>query len=163
MPDGSSSGWAGQPSTRIAEIGGAALAEAAAAKCARWKNPRPIDPGNYTVVFEPTATGDIVRLMAGGGFRGGDGGAFSARGAEEGRTFLSKRGGGTRLGEKMFPEWITLHTDPFDPRLPANPWTADLLPTRKIRWIDKGVVANLSWTGIGVRRRTGHRRRRRRV
>ncbi len=144
MPDGSSSGWAGEPSTRIASISGAAMAEAAARKCARWKNPRPIEPGKYTVVFEPTAAGDILHLLAGGGFRGGDGGAFSARGAEEGRSFLSKRGGGTRLGEKMFPEWINLRTDPFDPRLPSTPWTADLLPTRRMAWIDKGVVANLS-------------------
>ncbi len=144
MADGSSSGWAGQPSTRIGEISGAALAEAAAQKCARWKNPKRIEPGKYTVVFEPTATGDIVHLLAGGGFRGGDGGAFSARSAEEGRSFLSKRGGGTQLGEKMFPEWITLHTDPFDPRLPATPWTGDLLPTRKIKWVDNGVVSNLA-------------------
>ena len=144
MADGSSSGWAGQPSTRIAEIDGAALAETAAGKCGRWKNPRKIDPGKYTVVFEPTATGDIVNLLAGGGFRGGDGGAFSARGAEEGRSFLAKRGGGTRLGEKMFPEFITLRSDPFDSRLPSMPWTGDQLPARKIAWIESGSVANLA-------------------
>jgi predicted Zn-dependent protease len=144
MPDGSSSGWAGLAATRIAGINGAALAETAAEKCVRWRNPKRLDPGRYTVVLEPTATGDIVHLLAGGGFRGGAGGAFSARGAEEGRSFLSKRGGGTRLGEKVFPESITLRTDPFDPRLPAAPWTADLLPTRKMTWIDQGVVANLA-------------------
>jgi predicted Zn-dependent protease len=142
--DGSSSGWAGQPSTRIAEISGAALAEAAAAKCARWKKPRRLEPGRYTVVFEPTATGDIVHQLAFGGFRGDSGGAFSARMAEEGRSFLSKRGGGTRLGEKMFPEFVTLRTDPFDPRLPSAPWTNELLPARKISWIENGAVANLA-------------------
>ena len=34
-------------------------------KCARWKNPQRLDPGNYKVVLEPTAAGDIVRLIAG--------------------------------------------------------------------------------------------------
>ena len=140
MADGSSSGWAGLPSTRIAEISGENLAATAAQKCARWKNPRKLDPGKYTVVFEPTATGDIVHLLVGGFF----GQAFSARAAEEGRTFLSKKGGGTLQGEKMFPDYITLRTDPFDPRLPATPWTGDELPTRKVNWIDKGVVANLA-------------------
>jgi predicted Zn-dependent protease len=136
MADGSSSGWAGQPSTRIGEIDSAKLAETAIEKCARWKNPQRLEPGNYTVVLEPTAAGDLVRLM---------GGAFSARATEEGRTFLSKRGGGSSLGEKIFPDFITLRTDPFDSRQPSSPWTGDWLPTRAITWIEKGTVANLSY------------------
>ena len=136
MPDGSSSGWAGQPSTKLSQIDSAALAAAAAEKCARWKNPQKIEPGNYTVVLEPTATGDLVRLM---------GGAFNARNTEDGRTFLSKRGGGNLLGEKLFPEFVTLRSDPFDPRQPSSPWTGDLLPTRAITWVDKGAIANLAY------------------
>jgi predicted Zn-dependent protease len=71
--------------------------------------------------------------------------AFSARNTEEGRTFLSKRGGGSLLGEKVFPEFINLHTDPFDSRQPSSPWTGDLLPTRAIKWIDNGAIANLAY------------------
>jgi predicted Zn-dependent protease len=136
MADGSSSGWAGQPSTRLSEIDSAKLASDAAEKCARWKNPQKIEPGNYTVVLEPTATGDLVRLM---------GAAFNARNTEEGRTFLSKRGGGTLVGEKLFPEFVTLRSDPFDSRQPSSPWTGDLLPTRAMTWVDKGVIANLAY------------------
>jgi predicted Zn-dependent protease len=136
MGDGSSSGWAGQPSTRISEIDSAKLAGTAIGKCVRWKNPQRLDPGNYTVVLEPTAAGDLVRLIAPG---------FSGRGTDEGRTFLSKRGGGTLVGEKMFPEFITLRSDPFDSRQPALPWTGDLLPARAMKWIDKGVVSNLTY------------------
>jgi predicted Zn-dependent protease len=134
--DGSSSGWAGQPSTKLSEIDSTSLANTAIEKCARWKNPQKIAPGKYTVVLEPTAAGDLIRLMAG---------AFSARATEEGRTFLSKRGGGTLLGEKVFPEFITLRADPFDPRQPSSPWSGDLLPNDKITWIDKGVIANLAY------------------
>jgi predicted Zn-dependent protease len=136
MADGSSSGWAGQPSTKLGGIDSAKLAARAIEKCVRWKNPQKLEPGNYTVVLEPTAAGDLVRLMAP---------AFSARSTEEGRTFLSKRGGGNLLGEKVFPEFIHLHSDPFDGRQPSSPWTGDLLPTRAIEWIDKGVVANLAY------------------
>lgn len=136
MPDGSSSGWAGAPSVRLSDIDSAKLASIAIEKCVRWKNPQRLEPGNYTVVLEPTAAGDLVRLM---------GGAFSARNTDEGRTFLSKRGGGTLVGEKTFPDFITLRTDPFDGRQPSLPWTPDLVPTRAITWIDKGVVANLAY------------------
>ena len=136
MADGSSSGWAGQPSTKLSEIDSGHLADQAIEKCLRWKNPQRIEPGNYTVVLEPTACGDLVRLMMGG---------FSARNTDEGRTFLSKRGGGTMLGEKVFPEFINLRSDPFDGRQPSSPWTGDLLPTQAVKWIDKGVVANLSY------------------
>ena len=140
LADGSSSGWAGQPSTRVAEIDGAELARIASEKCLKWRNPKRLDPGKYTVVFEPTATGDIVNLMMGGFNNAG----FSARNAEEGRSFLSKKGGGTKQGEKLFPDFISLRTDPFDPRLASNPWTNELLPAKKFSWIEKGVIANLA-------------------
>ncbi len=136
MADGSSSGWAGQPSTKLSEIDSAHLAEQAIEKCLRWKNPQRIEPGNYTVLLEPTACGDLVRLMMG---------SFSARNTEEGRTFLSKRGGGTLLGDKVFPDFVTLRSDPFDSRQPSLPWTGDLLPTRAVTWVNKGVVENLAY------------------
>jgi predicted Zn-dependent protease len=136
MADGSSSGWAGQPSMKLTAIDSAGLAATAIEKCKRWKNPQKLEPGHYTVVLEATACGDLVRLMIG---------AFSARATEEGRTFLSKRGGGTLLGEKVFPESITLRSDPFDPRQPSSPWTGDWLPTSAVTYVDKGVIANLGY------------------
>ena len=149
---GSSSGWAGQPSARIRDIDGAALAARAIGTSVAWRNPKRISPGKYTVVFEPTAAGDIVRLMMGGRFGGGP---FSARATEEGRTFLSKKGGGTLLGEKLFPDFITLHSDPFDPRHPSPPWSNDLLPARAVTWIEKGAIKNLRYDRYWASR-TGH-------
>ncbi|MBL8210205.1 MAG: TldD/PmbA family protein [Bryobacterales bacterium] len=133
---GDSSGWAGQNAVRIAEINGGELGDRAAAKCARWKSPVRLDPGKYKVVLEPTAVADLL-----GNVRF----AFDARGAEEGRTFFSKKGGGTRLGEKIFPDYVTLRSDPFDKRFPSNPWSNGLLPAQARTWIDKGVVRNLAY------------------
>ncbi len=87
-------------------------------------------------MLEPTAAGDLVRLIEG---------SFAARGADEGRSVFSKRGGGTLVGEKVFPEFVTLRSDPFDPRQPALPWSGELLPTRPITWVDKGVLTNLAY------------------
>jgi predicted Zn-dependent protease len=132
--DGSSSGWASQPSVRIQDIDGALIGKTAIEKCMAWKNPRRLEPGKYTVVLEPTAVGDLVRLL---------GMTFMARSAEEGRSVLSKRGGGTRLGEKMFPEGVTLRSDPFNKLYSAMPWGGGGLPTAPMTWIENGEVKNL--------------------
>jgi predicted Zn-dependent protease len=49
----------------------------------------------------------------------------------------------TFLGEKMFPEFVTLRSDPFHPKLASTPWALSLLPHEKLSWIEKGVVSNL--------------------
>jgi predicted Zn-dependent protease len=131
---GTSSGWAAQPAVRVEDISGEAIGRIAAEKCVKWKDPVKLDPGKYTVVLEPTAVGDLVPLMA---F------SMSARAAEEGRSFLSKKGGGTQIGEKMFPEFITLRSDPFHKLYPTLPWGGGGLPNTPIAWIENGVVKNL--------------------
>ncbi len=148
-PEGTSSGWASQPSSRILDIDGTAVGKAAIEKCLTWKNPKRLEPGKYTVVLEPTAVGDLVERL---GF------SFLARSAEEGRSFLSKRGGGTRLGEKMFPDGITLRSDPFNKQYSVMPWGGGGgggggrrgggggragLPAGPMNWIEKGEVKNL--------------------
>ncbi|MGA2135900.1 MAG: TldD/PmbA family protein [Bryobacteraceae bacterium] len=145
---GSSSGWASQPAVRIETIDGAAVGRTAIDKCARWKEPKRLDPGKYTVILEPTATGDLVQMM---GF------SMQARAAEEGRSFLSKKGGGTLAGEKLFPDFVTLRSDPFHQLYSSLPWGGGGgfgfggggggggagLPAEPITWIENGVVKNL--------------------
>ena len=147
--DGSSSGWASQPAVRIEDIDGEAMGKTAIDKCLKWKNPKRLEPGKYTVVLEPTAVGDLVQLM---GFN------MLARSAEEGRSFLSKKGGGTLLGEKLFPESITLRTDPRNKLYSVLPWGGGGgfgggggrgggggagMPAGNATWIEKGTVKNL--------------------
>src|SRR5262249_3075604 len=84
--DGSSSGWASQPAVRIEDIDGAPVGRAAIEKCLRWKKPKRLEPGKYTVVLEAAAAGDLIERL---------GSQIQARSSEEGRTFLSKKGGGT--------------------------------------------------------------------
>lgn len=134
--DGSSSGWSSHPAVRIREIKGADLGERAVDKCLKWKKPVRLEPGKYTVVLEPAAVGDLVQLLAFG---------FSARAAEEGRSFLSKKGGGTQLGEKMFPEMVTLRSAPDDRRFPTSLWSQGGLPQHSNTWIQNGVVKSLTY------------------
>ena len=70
-------------------------------------------------------------------------GGFNARAADEGRSFLSKKGGGSLLGEKVFGENVTLWSDPSDARVPGAPWSGSGIPAAKTSWVEKGVVKNL--------------------
>ena len=96
-----------------------------------------IEPGKYTVILEPTAAGDLLGLLTRG---------FDARSADEGRSFMSKKGGGTRLGEKLFDERVTITSDPGNTEIPISPWDGDGLPRVKTTWVENGVVKNLAYS-----------------
>jgi len=142
--DGTGSGWAEDASWRVAEVESQTIAERALRKARESASPKPLDPGDYTVILEPAAVAGLF------GF--GVGGAFSARAAEEGRSYFSKKGGGTLLGEKLFHESVTLRSDPQDARRPGSPWGGgggggggggEPLASGPMTWIEKGVVKNL--------------------
>jgi len=68
---------------------------------------------------------------------------MGARQADEGRSFLSKKGGGTKLNEKIIDERVNVYTDPFNAEVPASPWTQDGQARKKLDIIREGVVKNL--------------------
>ena len=81
--DGTGSGWAGATHHDWSKIDPAALGARATQKARTSVNPVAIEPGRYTVVFEPTAVGNLVQFITG---------AFNARAADEGRSFFSAAG-----------------------------------------------------------------------
>jgi len=146
--DGTGSGWAEDSSHRVAEVDAPALAARALGKARDSASPKTLEPGDYTVILEPAAVAGLL------GF--GVAFAFSARAAEEGRSYFSKKGGGTLLGQKLFHESVTLRSDPNNPRRPGMPWGGggggggggaggggEPLASAPLTWIDKGVLANL--------------------
>jgi predicted Zn-dependent protease len=135
-PDGTGSGWAGASHHDWARIDAASLGARAAEKARASRNPAAVEPGRYTVVFEPTAVGNLVQFIS---F------ALNARSADEGRSFFSKAGGGTKLGMKVVDERVTITSDPFDPDVAGSPFTGEGLPTRRSVWIENGVVKNLNF------------------
>ena len=72
--------------------------------------------------------------------------AADARQTDEGRSFFSKKGGGTRVGEQIVGEKVRLYSDPSHPLAPAMPFDGEGLPLKRIDWIDKGVLKNLSYS-----------------
>lgn len=134
--DGTGSGWAGAASNRASDLDPAAISKIAVEKAVRSMKPARLDPGRYTVVLEPAAVADLAVFLAR---------AFDARRADEGRSFFAKKGGGTRLGEKLFPEFIALRSNPTDPQLSSAPFDAEGLPLAPTAWVEKGTVRALAY------------------
>jgi predicted Zn-dependent protease len=138
-PDGTGSGWASAGARNWAAIDPAALGARAAQKAVASRNPTAIEPGMYTVVLEPQAVADLVPQL---------GGAFNGRAADEGRSPFSKRdpAGGTRVGEKIADERVTIYSDPTDAELLAAPFDNEGLPLKRRVWIENGVLKNLTYS-----------------
>jgi predicted Zn-dependent protease len=135
--DGTGSGWAGADHPDWSKVDVKAVAQRAIDKAQRSRNPVAIEPGRYTVVLEPQAVGDLVQLLA---F------ALDARSADEGRSAFSKQGGGTKIGEKITDERVTLFSDPADPQLLSNTFDGQGLPARKQVWIENGNLKKLTYS-----------------
>ena len=135
--DGTGSGWASAGARDWAEVNPGAIGRIAARKAVASRTPGAIEPGLYTAVLEPQAVSDLVPLLAP---------ALNARTADEGRSPFSKPDGGTRLGEKVVDDRVTLYSDPADPLLLGQPFDNEGLPLARMVWIDKGVLRNLSYT-----------------
>src|SRR4030095_9969075 len=141
-PDQTGSGWAGTTGVKdIKNINAEMLTNVAADKALRPAKPKAIEPGNYTVILESRPAARYLSLMLG---------AFNARGAEEGRSFMSgKQRGETRLGEKLFGDNFTLRSEIGNPTLRQSPVGQDGLPAKSVTWVEKGVVKNLFYDQIG--------------
>jgi predicted Zn-dependent protease len=140
--DGRGSGYAIADATDPSKLNFKALTQRAADKAASSVTAKAIEPGKYTVILEPASlmAGDDLSLL--GGLMYG----LSARSADEGRSFLTKKGGGNRKGEKLFDERVNIYSDPLNPEVPGNAFDGDGLPTKRISWIEKGVVKNMLYS-----------------
>jgi predicted Zn-dependent protease len=134
--DGTGSGWAGATHHDWSKIDPSALGARATDKARKSVNAVAVEPGRYTVVFEPTAVGNLVQFI---------GRAFNARAADEGRSFFSLAGGKNKLGQKVVDERVTIVSDPFDPNIAASPFSGDGMPTKPVVWIENGVLKNLDY------------------
>jgi predicted Zn-dependent protease len=133
--DGTGSGWAGAEDNDWSRIDFQDVANRAIDKARRSRNPVAIEPGRYTVIFEPEAAANLVGLM---------GNAFQARAADEGRSAFSKPGG-TKLGEKIVDERVTLLSNPADPLVLGSPFDNEGLPMSAQTWVKNGVLNQLAY------------------
>jgi predicted Zn-dependent protease len=135
-PDGTGSGWARGGAHDWGRVDPASIGRIAAQKAVASRNPQALDPGLYTALLEPSAVNELVPLLSG---------AFNARTADEGRGAFSKSGG-TRIGEKVMDERVTLYSDPSDPALLGQPFDSEGLPLSRTVWVENGILQNLAYS-----------------
>jgi predicted Zn-dependent protease len=133
-PDGTGSGWAGTTLDDFSKLDANAMGAVAIDKAVRSQKPHRLPPGKYTVILEPSAVSDLVGIMLG---------EFDQRAADEGRSFATKKGGGSRLGENVFGKNVTIFSDPNDPVVPGGIYSDDGMPATKTMWVENGVLKNL--------------------
>lgn len=135
--DGLGSGYAIQDYNDVSKLNTKVSTEVAMQKALASSTAKALEPGKYTVILEPAAAIDLLQNMMR---------SMDARNADEGRSFLSKKGGGTRLGEKLFDESVNIYSDPTNLEIPKAGFSGDGRPQEKISWIENGVVKNLYYS-----------------
>jgi predicted Zn-dependent protease len=145
--DGLGSGWAARDFNDAAKLDARAASRIALDKALRSREAKAIEPGKYTVVLEPAASIDILADMF---FN------MDARQADEGRSFLAKKGGGTKVGEKLLDERVTIYSDPVHPDVPVAGWSGNGQKRERVNWIERGVVKTVP-TGRYWAQKTGRK------
>lgn len=135
--DGTGSGYVSRDFNDTSKLSTKSATDIAIQKALASTNARALEPGKYTVILEPTAANDLLQNMMR---------SMDARNADEGRSFMSKKGGGIRLGEKLFDENVTIYSDPTNPEIPSAGYSGDGRVQEKVTWIENGVVKNLTYS-----------------
>jgi len=135
--DGRGSGWVARNLGDVSKFDAKSDIKTAIQKAKGSADAKALEPGKYTVIMEPAATAGLISFMMFG---------FDARQSDEGRSFLSKKGGGNKIGEKVFDERVNLYADPWDAESAVVPWDEDGLPREKMPIVTKGVVEYLQYS-----------------
>ncbi len=133
--DGSWSGWAGGSQHGFDALDPAQIASTAVAKAAHDAAPLDLDPGQYTVLLEPPAAGEMLRYLMW---------ALDARAADEGRSWLSGAGGQSKLDQRLLDPRVTIISDPADPLAPSPTFDGEGRPRERTVWVEDGVVKTLA-------------------
>ena len=135
--DGRGSGWVGRNLQDASAFDARADIQTAMRKASASADAKALEPGKYTVILEPAAAAGLLAFMFND---------FRAREADEGRSFLSKKGGGNRIGEQVFDPRVNFTADPSHPQAVVLPWDDDGLPRERMPIVTDGKVANLQYT-----------------
>ena len=135
--DGRGSGWVGRNLKDASDFKADADIRTAMRKATESADAKALEPGKYTVILEPAAAAGLISFMMN---------FFDARQADEGRSFLSKKGGGNKLGEQVYDPRVNISADPWDPRAAVLPWDQDGLPREKMNIVENGKVVALNYS-----------------
>jgi predicted Zn-dependent protease len=122
-----SAGYASALTMDAGDLDFETLGREAVNKCLRSQNPRPLPPGEYSVILEPYAVQDLVQMLAWTG--------LGAVAFQEGRSFMVGR-----IGQRIVDPRVSLWDDGLDPA--GLPWPFDFegMPKQRVDFIEGGVA-----------------------
>jgi predicted Zn-dependent protease len=141
-----STGFAEAHANAVGAIDAAAVGAVAARKARQSAAPRSVEPGEWTVLLEPAAIGELLSYLTG---------HFSAQSFEEGSSFFSDG-----LDRTYFSENLNLSDDYAHPLAPGMPFDYEGAPTMRLPLVENGVVRNIVTDSYYAKRldrpNTGH-------
>ncbi len=146
MNGADSTGFAEAHANGVGSIDASTVGAVAAEKVRLSASPRSVDPGEWTVILEPAALGELLSYITP---------HFSAQAYEEGSSFCSDG-----LDRKYFSENLSLGDDYANPLSPGMPFDYEGQPTMRLPLIERGVVKNIVTDSYYAKRlglpNTGH-------
>ena len=124
-----SSGFAEGYNTDVAVLDAADIGARAAAKTRGSAAPQAVEPGEWTVILEPAAFGELFTYI---------GDHFSAQSFDEGSSFLSDG-----LDRRYLGKNVTLKDDYAHELAPGMPFDYEGQPTQRLTLIENGVAKNV--------------------
>jgi PmbA protein len=123
------------------------LAATAVDKALKSVNPTAMASGQYVVILEPAAVGQLLLFLA---FMGFGGKTFAEK-----RSFMSGK-----IGEKICGDNISITEDPFQSQMLGVPFDYEGVPRKRVPLIEKGiakgVVYNSYYASLSGVESTGH-------
>jgi predicted Zn-dependent protease len=148
-PDFSRSAWVGQGTATFRDVDVPSLYGQLQQRLEWAKTTLELPPGRYQVLLTPSAVADMLVYAYW---------SSSARDADEGRTVFSRPGGGNRIAERLYPQGITVYSDPHEPGLEVAPFGLTVAsssyaslfdcgqPLQRTAWVEDGVLQALITT-----------------
>jgi predicted Zn-dependent protease len=129
-PGGGRSGYAARTGQSAGALGGRALAGRAASKAAVDGEPAELPPGEYPLVMEPAAVGELLELLGAS--------ALNGLAHVEGRGALAGR-----LGAQLAAPAVNLADSPRSPLTLPRGFDAEGTPKRPLPLIEDGVATHV--------------------
>ena len=143
------SAWVGGATRDFADVDAVLMDQTIAQRLGWAERQVDLEAGRYDTILPPSAVADV--MIDAYWYAG-------ARTAYEGQSVYSKRGGGTRIGDRIAHEGVTLFSDPAYPGLECAPFfsagTSDNeqsvfdngLPLGRTDWVADGTLSSLIQT-----------------
>ncbi len=129
MTASDSTGFGEGYSAAVGAIDAAAIGKVAVEKARASAVPRAVEPGEWTVILDPPAFGELFIYLAN---------HFSAQSFEEGSSFCSDG-----LDRSYFSENVTVADDFAHPLAPGMPFDFEGQPTQRLALVENGVARNV--------------------